>query len=180
MAGVETKKILGMRARNKYCKLCARDSPHTTCYRNHTGSSGSMEPAILADLFEEATDSGLRYTRYIGDGDSSVENVLRTQVSYLHSMVCKICWVHQRARLTLVLSVHRLTGISDQHGSNMYFQVSYGNHITKIECKNHMLKVRYPPQVCFLETSLPTHHPGKLVSWLNTILLFASRMSRNI
>lgn len=89
--GAESKKVLGMRARNKYCRICAsnREQEHT-CYRNHNGSSGSMEPAILVDLFEESLDSNLRYTEYIGDGDSSVERALKTQVCLLKEGVVAV------------------------------------------------------------------------------------------
>ena len=41
------------------------------CEKNHTGSAGSMEPAGTETIFRRSvTKHGLRYTQYLGDGDS--------------------------------------------------------------------------------------------------------------
>ena len=41
------------------------------CSINHTGSSGAMEAAGLVDCFKSSIQNrGLRYTNFIGDGDS--------------------------------------------------------------------------------------------------------------
>lgn len=90
--GVKSGKILGMKARNRYCSMCQQQRPHDVCYRNHCGSAGSMEPSIMVELFEEATRSDLRYTSFVGDGDSAVEKALKTEVSYgsyIHKIECK-------------------------------------------------------------------------------------------
>lgn len=36
----------------------------------------------MVEIFNRSEKSGLRYTTYIGDGDSSVELALRTEVTY--------------------------------------------------------------------------------------------------
>ena len=43
------------------------------CEKNQTGSAGSMEPAGTETIFcRSVTKYGLRYTRYLGDGDSKL------------------------------------------------------------------------------------------------------------
>lgn len=80
--GTETQKVLDLDARTKTCTMCSRKLEHTVCYRNHTGSSGSMEAAGLVKIFNRSLDDNLRYTTFVGDGDSSVETALKTEVIY--------------------------------------------------------------------------------------------------
>ena len=77
--GMETKKLLYMGVRNKYCSVCAqaeslgKEAPEHDCYKNWTGSSSSMESDIIVQGFQEAESKyGLRYINFVGDGDSSV------------------------------------------------------------------------------------------------------------
>jgi len=82
----ETGKCLDFRVLAKKCQTCqhwqkrkgtiefenfmADHEPH--CSLNHTGSSGSMETKGIVECFQaSAVSRGLRYKRYIGDGDSS-------------------------------------------------------------------------------------------------------------
>ena len=45
------------------------------CPINHEGSAGSMEAAGLMECFMNSIENGkLRYTHYIGDGDSKAHN----------------------------------------------------------------------------------------------------------
>ena len=43
VVGQESEKVLDLDVSMKSCTSCSRDLPHEICYRNHTGSSGSME-----------------------------------------------------------------------------------------------------------------------------------------
>lgn len=73
--GKETGKILYMGVRNKYCHTCARNiSPDKhVCFRNWSESSSEMETDIILEGFLQAERvHGVRYTQFIGDGDSSV------------------------------------------------------------------------------------------------------------
>ena len=67
----------------KYCKLCEHWSKgkgtleyeewlaNHQCGINHTESSGAMESAGAKAIFHRSVDNyGLRYTEYIGDGDT--------------------------------------------------------------------------------------------------------------
>lgn len=77
--GARTGKILSFKTRNKYCKTCAiakgKDIPpkQHTCYKNWTGPSTAMEADMLTESFRESINvHGLVYSRFVGDGDSSV------------------------------------------------------------------------------------------------------------
>ena len=73
--GKETSKILFLGARNKYCSSCARNIPADKhqCYRNWSTSSLEMETDIILEGFLEAERvHGVRYTKFVGDSDSSV------------------------------------------------------------------------------------------------------------
>ena len=76
--GSATGKLLHVGVRNKYCSVCAqankenRVSQEHNCHKNWDGPSSSMETDIIVQGFKEAeTKYGLRYTTFIGDGDSS-------------------------------------------------------------------------------------------------------------
>ncbi|KAK3084518.1 hypothetical protein FSP39_014666 [Pinctada imbricata] len=80
--GKETKRLLHIGIRNKYCYICSVDknNPHT-CFKNWNQDSQSMEGDIILEGFLEAeTKHGLRYMRLIGDGDSSVYARIREEV----------------------------------------------------------------------------------------------------
>ena len=81
--GAETRKILYIGVRNKYCAACARNIPPDKhkCYRNWNESSSQMETDIILEGFLEAERvHGVRYTKFIGDGDSSVHSTLLQNV----------------------------------------------------------------------------------------------------
>ena len=83
--GKETRKLLYIGVRNKYCTACAlgiAEDKHT-CYKNWNQSSSEMETDIILQGFLEAECiHGLRYTRFIGDGDSSVHSTLIQNVPW--------------------------------------------------------------------------------------------------
>ncbi|CAB3257779.1 unnamed protein product [Arctia plantaginis] len=76
--GENSGKVLHIGVRNKYCVMCARANkkgqparPHK-CTKNHSGSSTSMEQAILVEGFKNSIkDRNLIYNILIADGDSS-------------------------------------------------------------------------------------------------------------
>ncbi len=81
--GKETSKLLFLGVRNKYCSSCARNIPvdKHRCYRNWSASSSEMETDIILEGFLEAERvHGVRYTKFIGDGDSSVYPTLLQNV----------------------------------------------------------------------------------------------------
>ena len=81
--GAATRKILYIGVKNKYCAACARNisCDKHKCYRNWTESSSEMEPDIILEGFLECERvHGVRYTQFIGDGDSSVHSTLLQSV----------------------------------------------------------------------------------------------------
>ena len=85
--GLRTGKLLHMGVCNKYCSTCAQaDKQNKTpkehdCFKNWDGASSSMETDIVLQGFREAEKKyGLRYTTFIGDGDSSIHPNLITGV----------------------------------------------------------------------------------------------------
>lgn len=71
--------MLFLGVRNKYCLICAQAAnknqpvPDHQCFKNWSGSSSGMEADILMDGFTKSVEMyGLKYVRFIGDGDSNV------------------------------------------------------------------------------------------------------------
>lgn len=84
--GLATGKILYFGVRNKYCSVCAASeksgqTPQAhECFKNWDGPSSSMETDILVEGFKQAEKYGLRYTIFVGDGDSSAYPSLIAEV----------------------------------------------------------------------------------------------------
>lgn len=70
------------------CRACDaaeknKQAPGThNCRKNHHGSSKSMEANVAVELFSDAVASGVSYSTYVGDEDSTTESRLRTLVHY--------------------------------------------------------------------------------------------------
>lgn len=78
-------KVLDVECLSNYCNACSvqrsKKNPEqfeewyrvhqTSCEKNYEGSAGGMEPAGMKNIFRRAdTERGLKYTKYLGDGDS--------------------------------------------------------------------------------------------------------------
>ncbi|XP_054265988.1 uncharacterized protein LOC128988593 [Macrosteles quadrilineatus] len=77
--GAETKKILFLGVRNKFCYVCTKaktakkETPPHECFLNYNGPSTGMESNVIVEAFRQSeAEYGLVYKHYIGDGDSSV------------------------------------------------------------------------------------------------------------
>lgn len=95
IVGFETKKILFMAVANKYCYVCARTknetAPEHVCYKNHKGSSSSMEASIIVEGFQQSeAEHNVKYYRMIGDGDSSVYKKILEARPYKNITVEKV------------------------------------------------------------------------------------------
>ncbi|KAJ8313214.1 hypothetical protein KUTeg_009233 [Tegillarca granosa] len=95
--GAETGKLLHIGIRNKYCYLCSYANSKGTlptqhvCYKNWDESSQAMESNIILEGFLKAeTLHGLRYTKIIADGDSSVFSKLQENVPVWGKAIEKI------------------------------------------------------------------------------------------
>ena len=87
--GAATKKLLYISVRNKHCAACSIAQKHSSpppqhmCFKNWSGSSTAMEADIIAAGFRQSEAMhGVRYTKVVGDGDSSVLYTIHTTVSY--------------------------------------------------------------------------------------------------
>lgn len=69
----ETGKVLDVEVLTKYCHTCALKKTEVhDCVKNYEGSSGGMETAAAVTMFQRSLDlRGVRYTKFLGDGDSS-------------------------------------------------------------------------------------------------------------
>ena len=90
IVGYETKKILFIGIRNKYCSFCDRlsrnpesETREHICFKNWSGSSTAMESDAIVEGFRRSVDMhGIKYTKLIGDGDSSVHRKLIEALPY--------------------------------------------------------------------------------------------------
>lgn len=84
--GFKTQKVLYLGIKNKYCATCDKakyenlSPPEHLCFKNYTGASTGMEAAILVEGFKRSEEMyGIRYSHFIGDGDSNVyKRILET------------------------------------------------------------------------------------------------------
>ena len=95
----ETGKILYLGVRNKYCAVCNKATngaiPVHTCFRNWKESSSAMESDIILKGFQQSEQQhGLRYIRFIGDGDSSVHPTLVSGVPWGYAIRKMECANH--------------------------------------------------------------------------------------
>lgn len=91
--GQATGKILYLGVRNKYCSACSQGIPQDKhkCYKNWEDSSSEMESDIILEGFKKAESThGVRYLRFIGDGDSSVYPTLIQHVPVWGRFIKKI------------------------------------------------------------------------------------------
>lgn len=70
--GSESGKVIDTEVLSSFCKGCesSSDKDHD-CLKNHEGSSGKMEVNGMIKIFSRSEETrGLKYTSYIGDGDT--------------------------------------------------------------------------------------------------------------
>lgn len=91
--GFQTKKVLYLGIKNKYCMQCEiykRNNVEPTehrCFKNYTGPSTAMEAVILSEGFKVSEKMyGIRYTQFIGDGDSNVHKKILEAFPYRKSV----------------------------------------------------------------------------------------------
>lgn len=80
-----------MGVRNKYCLVCTRalstykEPTKHICFKNwdDSKSSSAMEASIIVEGFKMSEDMyGVRYAKFIGDGDSNVYKKILEQRPY--------------------------------------------------------------------------------------------------
>ena len=100
---VVTGKVLDIAVLSNYCKGCAQwtqQQQHTpeylswkashVCSLNHDGSAGSMEPKGAIQIFHRSqAERNLRYTEFLGDGDSASFLQVKASKPYGEELIVK-------------------------------------------------------------------------------------------
>ena len=144
--GIETGKLLHMGVRNKYCSVCTQANEQNKtpqkhdCHKNWDGPSSSMETDIILEGFKKAESKyGLRYTTFIGDGDSSTHPNLITGVpGWGHAITKKECANH--AIKCFRGSLERLVNEKPQYKGKGGLTESMRKRLTK--CARCAIKMR--------------------------------------
>lgn len=94
---VDTGRVLDFEIKSKYCQTCVcrrklhnvakerewQEQHRENCSKNYTGSSGGMEACAMKDIFgRSVAKHGVRYVKYLGDGDSSAFKQVSENVPY--------------------------------------------------------------------------------------------------
>lgn len=115
---VVTGEVLNYVVKTLHCKSCSVNKnklskekfsewygPHkTSCPINHTGASGNMEAAAAIEMFLRSVEKhSLKYTIYVGDGDSSsfakVKDACAEKFGNSYNVVKEECLGHVQKRM---------------------------------------------------------------------------------
>lgn len=81
--GAETGLVLWVGSKNRRCKACDYGNISHKCYCNWNGPPGTMEAALIVEAFNSIfAKYKLKFTQVVGDGDSSVFNMIKEKVTY--------------------------------------------------------------------------------------------------
>jgi len=113
--GYYTGKVIDVFVKSSYCKVCEYWSKkegseeyeewlstHTEeCHANHQGSSGKMEVDAILEMFQRSEKIyGIKYTNYIGDGDSKTYKGIINAAPYGDTpIIKKECIGHIQKRM---------------------------------------------------------------------------------
>lgn len=101
VTSVDSAKVLDISIQSKFCHTCAKGkgTPHN-CQSQYVGSSGGMESAGAVEVFQRSIESrGVRYTHYIGDGDSKAFQTVNEKKIYDVPIEKLECVGHVRKRM---------------------------------------------------------------------------------
>ncbi|XP_068701266.1 uncharacterized protein [Montipora foliosa] len=85
--GLATGKVVSYSTRCKTCRVCShnkltgKDKRHD-CRKNHSGSSKSMERDVACELWSKAPKSGVKFSIYVGDDDSTTLADIKNKIPY--------------------------------------------------------------------------------------------------
>lgn len=96
--GRRTRKLLFLGVRNEFCSICAKasnkeiDVDDHLCFKNWNGASSSIEQDVIVEGFKCSIGMhGVKYKKFIADGDSTVFAKIRQNVDYGNEVVYIIC-----------------------------------------------------------------------------------------
>ncbi|KAK4290786.1 hypothetical protein Pmani_036345 [Petrolisthes manimaculis] len=132
---VDTGFIIDREVISNFCQVCSsrekRQLPATpewmarhasSCNRNYTGTSASMGTEAARRLWSRSTQLGLRYTTYVGDGDSSTYQAVQQLNPYDVPVRKEECVNHVSKRLGTrlrKLKKEMMTTITTKTGKEM-------------------------------------------------------------
>jgi len=115
LAGKYSKKIVDSSVKSTHCHSCQfwerkKDSDperyeewlsqHDDCDANHSGSASKMEVDSVKEMFDRSIDyHGVKYTRYIGDGDSATYKGLLNLNPYDVPVEKLECYLHVKKKM---------------------------------------------------------------------------------
>lgn len=85
VSSFDTGKILDVAVLSKFCQICTtskNDPVEHICSKNYEGSSGGMEIAGAVQVFKNSVTRNVRYTKYLGDGDSKAFETVQKEKPY--------------------------------------------------------------------------------------------------
>ena len=83
--GLAAGKVVSYSTRCKMCRVCShnkltgKEKKHD-CRKNHNGSSKSMERDVACELWRKAPQSGVKFSIYVGDDDSTTLADIKNKV----------------------------------------------------------------------------------------------------
>ena len=85
--GLATGKVVSYSTRCKTCRVCSHSKlsgkgKKHDCRKNHWGSSKSMERDVACELWSKAPQSGIKFSVYVGDDDSTTLATIKNKVPY--------------------------------------------------------------------------------------------------
>ncbi|XP_070159831.1 LOW QUALITY PROTEIN: uncharacterized protein [Polyergus mexicanus] len=116
LIGIHSKKVLDVNIKSAYCKACEvwgkkqdteeynewKIEHEQVCHMNHHGSSGKMEVDAIKEMFQRSENLyGVKYTDYIGDGDSKTYKGIIDSKPYGDNLIInkKECLSHVQKRM---------------------------------------------------------------------------------
>lgn len=97
---IDNGKVVDVAIFSKYCK-CPDKKNHTpNCLANYSGSSGGMEVEGAKQIFQRSLSKNVRYTKYLGDGDSKGFSAVESLDLYDGTPITKLeCLGHVQKRM---------------------------------------------------------------------------------
>ena len=85
--GLATGKVVTYSTKCKMCRVCSHNKltgkeKRHDCPKKHNGSSKSMERDVACELWRKAPQSGVKFSIYVGDDDSTTLADIKNKVLY--------------------------------------------------------------------------------------------------
>lgn len=100
VTSMDTGKVLDAVCLSKYCTCINKSKHQESCTKNYEGSSGAMEVTAAREVFARSISRGVRYVKYLGDGDSNAFQAVVDSKPYDNVDITKLeCVGHVQKRM---------------------------------------------------------------------------------